>query len=735
MTPAPVASQYNTAEFRRSDGPLQHNAATAWNLGWTGKGVTIATVDTGIDVGSPEFAGRISAASRDMFDATSTRGFNASDDHGTDVAMVAAAARNDSGIVGIAWGATIMALRSDTPGTCVNDGGSTDPKTGGCQFDDQTIATAIDYAVSKGAKVINLSLGGDPPSTLVKAAVSKAATAGVLIVVAAGNDGTANPDAFGAGIDAAGSGAVIIAGSVDKDGVISSFSDRAGNQPTDFLTARGEDVCCEYKNGQIYIDSQGYEYLLSGTSFATPQIAGAAALLAQAFPNLTGKQIADILLRSAFDAGAAGTDPIYGRGILDIAKAFQPIGTTTLAGTSTSMALADTSGVTSPAMGDAVARASIKTVVLDQYSRAFGVELAPTLRAAMVSRPLHSSVAGLQRQVSASSDKAAIAFTIDDRGEAGQLPQVAELRLGREDAEQARVLAGQVALQLAPNTKVAFGFAESSDGLAAELQGGDRPAFMVAGDAVGDAGLYRSTNASFAVRRQLGGWGVTLSGDSGKTWSSAPVQRAALMHGQQDRHNVSDLDLALDRRFGNWQASLAMDWMHEDGTMLGAEFHPAFGLLGADTLFLDGSLGWEFADRWRFGAAVRNAWTIARGGGLVASGSRLMSRAWSVDLARTGVFAAGDSLAVRVSQPLRVESGALNLNLPVGYSYETLTPTYAIHPLALTPQGRELDAEIAWQGPLLLGNAAASLFVRKDPGHYAGLPVDKGVALRWAKAF
>jgi hypothetical protein len=735
MTPAPVPAQFDTQEFRISDGPLQHNAATAWNLGWTGQGVTIAVVDTGIDTTSSEFAGRISPASRDMFSATSTRGYNATDDHGTDVAMVAAAARNNSGILGIAWGATVMALRSDTPGTCVEDGGSSDPKTGGCQFDDPTIASAISYAVANGAKVINLSLGGDPPSSVVTNAVAEAAAAGVVIVVAAGNDGNANPDAFGAGIDTVGNGAVIIAGAVDANGVIASFSDRAGNQPNDFLTARGDQICCEYKNGQIYVDSQGYEYVLSGTSFATPQIAGAAALLAQAFPNLTGAQIVDILLTSAFDAGAPGTDAVYGRGILDIAKAFQPIGTTSLAGGTTPVALTDTSGVTSPAMGDAIKRASLQTVVLDKYKRAFGVDLAPTLRGAVVSQPLYGSVGTLQRHVTAGNERTAIAFTIDAGGGPGRAPQVTQLRLTQEDAEQARVLAGRVALQIAPNTRVAFGFAQSGDGLVAQLQGQDRPAFMIAGGAIGDPGLYRGTDASFAVRRQFGRWGLTVSADSGKTWSATAVHRAAEMLGQHDRNPVSDLDMAVDHRFGNLQASLGLDVMHEDSTMLGAEFHRAFGLAGADTLFLDANLGWTFADRWRFGAAMRNGWTRARGGGLVASGSQLTSRAWALDLARSGVFASDDSLAFRVSQPLRVESGGLNLNLPIDYSYATLTATYGIRTLALSPTGRELDAELAWNGRLFTGEAAASLFVRKDPGHDASLPLDGGVALRWSREF
>lgn len=733
-TPAPVPSQFNTTEFRKSDGPLQHNAATAWSAGWTGQGVTIAVVDTGIDVTSPEFAGRISSASRDMFDATTNRGYNATDDHGTDVAMVAAAARDNTGILGIAWGATIMALRSDTPNTCVSDGGSTDPKAG-CQFDDQTISAAIDYATAHGAKVINLSLGGDPPSSAVTDAVARAAAAGVFVVVAAGNDGNANPDAFGAGLDTAGNGAVIIAGSIDENGAISSFSDRAGSQPDHFLTARGEGVCCEYKNGQLYVDNQGFIYLLSGTSFSTPQIAGAAALLAQAFPNLTGKQIADILLRSAFDAGAAGTDPIYGRGILDIAKAFQPIGTMSLAGGTTALALSDTSGVTSAAMGDATAHASLQAVELDEYKRAFGVDLAPTLRGAVVSQPLQGAIGAQQRHVVAGNDQASVAFTIDASGQRGQMPHTGLLRLSIEDAQQARILAAQVSLQLAPHTKVAFGFAQTGDGLVAQLQGQERPAFLVAGGAVGDSGLYRTTDASFALRRQMGGWGLTLSADSGKTWSAAFVHRAAQMRGERDRSGLGNFGLALDRRFGNLSTSVALDWMREDATMLGAEFHNAFGLSGADTLFLDAQAGWQLAPQWRFGAALRNGWTRARSGGAVAGGSRLTSRAWSVDLARSGVFASGDSLAFRVSQPLRVESGGLKLDLPVDYSYVTLSPTYGIETLSLAPQGRELDAELAWNGRLFMGDAGASLFLRKDPGHYASLPLDEGFALRWSTGF
>jgi hypothetical protein len=82
-----------------------------------------------------------------------------------------------------------------------------------------------------------------------------------------------------------------------------------------------------------------------------------------------------------------------------------------------------------------------------------------------------------------------------------------------------------------------------------------------------------------------------------------------------------------------------------------------------------------------------------------------------------------------------VERGGLSLELPVAYSYETLSPVYGIRSISLSPQGREMTGEIAWHGPLFTGDAAASLFYRKDPGHYDALPDDKGVALTWSVEF
>ena len=746
-TPTPSAtpsSTFLTSEYNRSSGPTQHGALTPWSAGYSGRGVTIGIVDTGIDSDSPEFAGRLSSASADVAGA---RGLdNAESDHGTNVAMVAAAARDNIGVVGLAFNATIAMFRADTAGTCANNDPN-DPKDG-CKLADGAIANGIDRAVAAGAKVINLSLGGSSPSTTLRSAVARAASAGVVVIVAAGNDGDSteagvdpnNPDPFATGLRQAGAGNVIIAGSVDKDNAFSAFSNKAGAEAGWFLSARGEKVCCVYENGVLKIttDSTGarFQYVFSGTSFAAPQIAGAAALLFQAFPNLTATQVVDLLLRTARDAGATGTDTTFGRGILDLNAAFAPQGTTSIAGTAVPVPVGDTTGVTSTPMGDAGPRAgSIDTIVLDSYQRAYGFNLAVGLRGAQVQPKLAPALESNSRNLSLAGGKVALAFSVDATGRISKLPWTGQLRLSREQAEQARVLAARAVMQIAPGRRIGFAFEQGADGLVAQLQGREQPAFLIARSPLDDLGFGATGQASFAVRESLGPWGLTVSAERGSAQAAARVNMAGLAGDRLPGVPASRVGLSLDRRFGDLDAALGASWLNERQSVLGARFHQAFGAGGADSLFLDASAGWQVSPGWRLGAAWRSGFTRPHAGGLVSAGSRLVSSAWAVDAQRIGVFATDDSLALRVSQPLRVESGGLSLNLPVDYSYTTLSPIYGQRLLSLAPKGREQDVELVWRGGLWSGTAMASLYYRKDPGHYSSLPDDRGVAISWNRQF
>ena len=384
-------------------------------------------------------------------------------------------------------------------------------------------------------------------------------------------------------------------------------------------------------------------------------------------------------------------------------------------------------------MGDAFRTASLPAVITDEYRRAFATNLAGTLRGAQVPEPLRAAVGNAARDVSASSPRAAMAFSIDASGR--EPPRVAALHLSTEDAERARVLAARVALQLAPGTRLGFAYRQGADGLVAGLQGRERPAFMVASTGSGVAGMMAITDSAVALRRQLGPWGLTISAETGSTITANAERRAAEMRGRRVEEDMASMALSLDRRFGALDSALGLTWLSEDRTVLGARFHEGFGLAGSDTLFLDADLGWRLAEGWRLGAAYRQGFTRLRDAPLLAQGSRLASNAWSLDLQRRGVLAADDALALRLSQPLRVQSGGLNLLLPSGYSYDSFTAEYAVQRLSLAPEGRELTGELAWRGWLWGGSTMASLFYRDQPGHYADAPADAGVALRWSRDF
>ncbi|WP_336987185.1 S8 family peptidase [Altererythrobacter aquiaggeris] len=743
-TPVITTVNTNTQEYRRSDGPAFHGAVTAWNNGATGQGETIAIFDTGIDLDSPEFAGRLSSASANVVGANIT--VNAEDDHGTNVALVAAAGLNNTGVVGIAFGATILALRGDEPGSCASGVDSTDPLDG-CSFTDTAIAAGIDRAVSAGATVINLSLGGSMPNANVRRAVRNAAAAGVVIVVAAGNDGDSTedginpnqPDPFGAGLLEAGGTNVIIAGSVDNNGNLSAFSNRAGDLSASYLSALGEGICCTYKDGELLIetnpDGSRFVYVFSGTSFAAPQISGAVALLAQAFPNLTGAQIVEILLNSARDAGAAGADALYGRGILDISAAFRPSGTTALAGGTMALALADNTGATSGPMGDAVANVLIGTLVQDKYGRAFEYDFGRNLRTATARQPLAPALGIQGRRDASVNETASLAFNFSQGSRAGGLDWEPSLRLSQDDAEKARILAARAAFKIAPDLQLGFAFRQGADGLVAQLQGQDRPAFMIAASATGDEGFLRGTDMTLAVRRQIGKYGLTVNVENGQTYSANVMRQAGLAGQDQVSNDASSFGASIDRDWGAFDASVGVNVLSEARTVLGASFHDALGAGGAQTAFLDANAGFDIGHGLRLGAALRQGYSRARTGGVITSGSEFVSRSWSFDLERRGVFGRTDSLGFRLSQPLRVVGGGLNLELPVGYDYATEKAAYGISRLSLAPEGRELMGEIAWRGKVLGGFGAASLFYRKEPGHFAGAPDDKGVALRWSSGF
>lgn len=290
------------------------NAPEAWARGYTGQGVTVAVIDSGVDYTHPDLAANVwvnadEIAGNGIDDdgngfVDDTRGWdfadndnqplglgattNLSDEHGSHVAGTIAAANNGVGTTGVAYNAKILPIRAFSPLTETDDP----------QFD-TNVANSIYYAVNNGARVINMSLGnylGDPLMSKTKAALQVAKQAGVVVVVAAGNErqgyGAVLPDEPAL---YANEGLAIAVGAVDINRSMLVDSNPAGIGFSNFVVAPGVDVYSTTLAGEY-----GY---LSGTSMAAPHVAGVVALMLSANPGLTPDQVAAILTGTASSGG------------------------------------------------------------------------------------------------------------------------------------------------------------------------------------------------------------------------------------------------------------------------------------------------------------------------------------------------------------------------------------------------------------------------------------------------
>lgn len=281
------------------------NAPEAWARGYTGDGVVVAVIDSGVDINHADLQGNIWRNSgeianngidddgngyiddvngwnfgsgqnnNNVLPGTNERGQG----HGTHVAGTIAAANNGIGMTGVAHDAQIMAIRmGDVAGGRFTNPGS--------------LADAIRYAVNNGADVINMSLGWTDSPEL-QSALAYAASNNVITVSAAGNG-----DRSGNGLPSPGNPAQyatqygISVGAVDINQDIARFSNRAGsNSALQHVTAPGVSVYSTQPN-----DTYGFS---SGTSMAAPHVAGVIALMLDANPNLTHAQVRQILTDSS----------------------------------------------------------------------------------------------------------------------------------------------------------------------------------------------------------------------------------------------------------------------------------------------------------------------------------------------------------------------------------------------------------------------------------------------------
>ncbi|HKE68772.1 MAG TPA: S8 family serine peptidase, partial [Nocardioidaceae bacterium] len=281
-------------------------APEAWAAGYDGSGVTVALLDTGVDVHHPDLEGQIEATTSFVpgEEVTDING------HGTHVAstIVGTGAASDGLRKGVAPGADLIVGKV----------------LGGIEGygQDSWIIAGMQWAAASGADVVNMSLGdtvpsdGTDPISLALDALSE--QYGVLFVVASGNAG---PETISTPAAAA---SALTVGATDKEDNLAWFTSTgplagSGGMKPD-ISAPGVDITAA-RSQEMTDGGEGLYQTMSGTSMATPHVSGAAAILAQQHPDWSGAQLKEHLMSSARGLAEWYTPYEVGTGRLDIAAA------------------------------------------------------------------------------------------------------------------------------------------------------------------------------------------------------------------------------------------------------------------------------------------------------------------------------------------------------------------------------------------------------------------------------
>nr|WP_209570468.1 S8 family serine peptidase [Sphingomonas sp. PvP018] len=679
VTPTP-ASSADTAEYGASGAVVSAKAAYAYDRQITGRGVTIAILDTGIDLSGREFAGRVSPDST-AFDQRIARcatcdaetirfGLKDVTGHGTRVAGVAAAARDGVGVQGMAPEATILALKISAPnlsGVTPTSG----PVPEGPDASAALIAPAIRYGVDKGAFVLSMSVSGSAAGQIAteqRAAMDAVRQADRLFVQSVSN--FTGEDSFTGqfaqnmlGTDLANKDWFLFAIGVDRNGNPRAANGNAGPLADRMIAVGGVEVQT--------VDQSGNVVTVTGNSFAAPAVAGAAALLKQYWPQLGGRAISRILLDTATDAGPPGVDQVFGVGILDVGKAMQaqaPASSFVAA----QVVLARYSSVTmsAPFGGGAALAAKVGSMtVLDRYGRDFRMTAPSGVRthgSGLLAGSMLAPADPPWRSASATDVRLGFAASVPDylRGRGSMRPAFASFSPtpGQSVTMGANVAIGQ------------------TGGIAGS------PLRGIASSPVGVSSSWTG-----------GGWSAGFA--SGSTRDARTALRT--------------LSLSTPSGIGVEVSDLV-----ERGRALGMAGGMDLGLLGARTTLASITLRRTIAGV-PVSARVTAATTRVDGGSdLMRFAGPVSSSAFAVEGSQ-GLL--GGMATLGLSSPLRVERARATMPMPVSYDLMSGTLTTRTVATDLAPTARELDLEFGWSTALSRSSSLRLGVARAfDAGHVAG---------------
>ncbi len=708
--PPPAVENFDTEEYQRQPALEQINVIPAYEEGALGGGAVISIIDTGIDTNHPEFSGRIHPQSADLVIAGVVSPGNErpggpsledADDHGTPVASIIGAAKNDVGTHGVAPEATLLVFR-------VDDEGDDELSLLGA-----AISEAIDRSADIGADVVNMSFGSNEPTARndFRNIIQFLKDNDVVTVLAAGNDGDADPDdsALGA-FDVPGAPAAIIAGSVNSSNGISGFSNRAGEGADIYLVAPGE-----FLQGVFPGAAAGQTRDFSGTSAATPVISGAVALIRSLWPSLTAEEAVDILLSSATDLGAPGTDPIYGRGLLNVGAAVSPIGGVSTSSVTGSEVDPGTLGATlSGAYGSSLSGLG-DIVVLDSYDRDFRLSLDKLVSRTGPARfdlegryspfddhrySAMSLGAGWSAKMRLTSrDRSAYSLLDNQIAYGRNADLTADMAADMYDQTLGFALSGEIA---GAHLVTAQGFSPAS---VDRMANPNHATPFLSDSAFSDAFLPRGTNAvtaltRFQATRKLSVDVLMTQGGDRDT----EAERLLLAEGLPlDKPEIFVMRSGLNLALGDAMVRFEQGLRREKGAVFGARFGND---ADAATAYAAIEGAWSPSPLWRLQGRFAAGLTFGEDfgfGDFAEEAPALKTTQFSAAISRAKLFSDADALWLGVSQPLQIEAGALDLLLPTGFDQATETLIFTPVSASLAPEGRRLDFEAGYRlfaGPL-----------------------------------
>ncbi len=724
-TPDPLAgaqpaTNFETVEFFANYGLDQIGAQDVYAKGAYGGGVVVAVIDTGIEATHSDLDANISGDSIDIAGGGTSIGSGGTiaddDGHGTHVAGTIAAEKNGVGMHGVAFDATILAIRADTPSA---------PGS----FTVADVIAGLDYAAGK-AHVINLSLGGPSPlGPAFERSLRSAMSAGAIVVAATGNDGVTQPGypAIYAGNPRVnGSGQLIAVGAVDNTGTIATFSNQCGVAMNFCLVAPGVDILSTVPGNGLAV--------YSGTSMATPHVSGAAALLIQAWPMTAPGDIVQILLTTATDLGAPGVDTIYGHGLLNLGAAIAPLGVLAIpltdSATGETVMLAGTVLSLGPAFGDALGGSRLlgEAFALDDYDRNYAAGLDGHVIRAERSFGLQAlmSGGGIESIESALPNGATVSMGVTDRDTTDSAARWTGMAA---DVAPERQLRGMnLSVAGSDGTAYRFGYGITPEQhLPGTAAAAAASLFWMPGDLLGPQHALVGAGAAFSASREVGGGNVITLG---------LVEEGGAQDGAAGDARIGEIVFA-HRFAGGAVLTAGFSSVDEQSGFLGSEAGGGLAVEGADSRF------YVLGGRVPLGAGVEllGSYTLgqtdmtADGTSLLSDWSGARADAFGVGIVKRDIFGTNGRIGFLAGQPLRVNAASARLTVPVDYQIDK-TVVQGSERVSLVPTGREIDLQLAYDTSVgARGSVSGWLMMQVEPGHDADAAPAYGVGLRFKTAF